>query len=57
MKLGKRKLTLDSRFQSKKKIGTTQHFKNNFIIIKEPVLKKVNKPNAYAQAKVRGKLE
>lgn len=39
--LKKKKINIRQLISEQKNIGTTQDFKNNFIIIKEPVLKKV----------------
>ena len=39
--LKKKKINIRQLISEQKNIGTTQDFKNNFIIMKEPVLKKV----------------
>ena len=39
--LKKKKINIRQLISEQKNIGTTQDFKNNFMIIKEPVLKKV----------------
>ena len=39
--LKKKKINIRQLISEQKNIGTTQDFKKNFIIIKEPVLKKV----------------
>lgn len=50
--LKKKKINIrQSISEQKKKIGTTQDSKNNFIIIKEPVLKKVKQTKCLCTSK------
>lgn len=49
--LKKKKINITQSISEQKKIGTTQDFKNNFIIIKEPVLKKVKQTKCLCTSK------